>query len=205
MNRRLSTFLLVAFAGYCLAICPDRRMPADDLTSSTTSYQPPDKLRIAVVDIATLFKNGERFKEKMDDMKKKVEAAESQVKDQQKKITDLKTEHKQDLAESPLKEKSAELMELLSKAIAAQKQEFMRDEREIYFKTMQDIDRAIEKCAQKHQIDLVLRVSNEAIDRNKQEDVLRGINRTIPYFRSNLDITGEVLAIVNSSNAEAAN
>jgi hypothetical protein len=55
---------------------------------------------------------------------------------------------------------------------------------------------AIGYYAKRHNIGLVIRFNGEPVDPNRREDVLREINKPVPW-QDNIDITPDVLAILN--------
>jgi hypothetical protein len=76
----------------------------------------------------------------------------------------------------------------------------MEAESTIYYELSKRIDQEVERCANRHGVQVVLRVSTEPVDPKDRNDVLRGINKSICYFDPRLNITEEVLAGLNKSN-----
>ena len=116
MNRRTICIATLAIgASVCL-------LARGNAPAATDEYQPPERLRVAFVDMARLFKGTTAFKAQMADMKKKVEAAEEQVKEQQKRIAEFQSPRQPDASVQLPSEKSVEqLNSLLTQAISAQK------------------------------------------------------------------------------------
>jgi Skp family chaperone for outer membrane proteins len=167
--------------------------------TQNNEYEAPDKLRVAFVDVAQIFKRSTFFKAQMDEMKKKVDAAEEEIKAKQKQIADIQGEHRPDSAvELSSSDKVAQLNSLLSQAVSAQRTEFMQKENAIYYDLSQKIDKEIERCANRHGIQVVIRVSTDPVDPKDRNDVLRGINKSICYFDPRLNITDEVFAALNA-------
>jgi Skp family chaperone for outer membrane proteins len=195
MNRPRICFTAVAFfTAVCLLAHGENPTHNDE-------YQAPDRLRVAVVDIAQVWKQSTELKAQLAEVKKKVEAAEGQVKEQQKRISELQTPRQTDGAIVPPSEKSVEqLNSLLNQAIGAQREQLMQEEGTIYYELLQKIDKAIEHCVNRHGIQMVFKVNTDPVDPKDRNDVLRGINKSICYFDPRLDITEEVLADLNKSN-----
>ncbi|HND56000.1 MAG TPA: OmpH family outer membrane protein, partial [Pirellulaceae bacterium] len=84
-------------------------------------------------------------------------------------------------------------MALKQKGIAEQ-------EAKIYFNTYNEIYNQVQEFAERYGISLVLRHNNVAMDPQKRDTVLQGVNRAIVYQRQ-LDITDEIIKRVNSAQA----
>jgi Skp family chaperone for outer membrane proteins len=162
-------------------------------------YAAPENLRIATVDIAALFKNNPRFDAKMKDLKKKVEAAEADLKEQGEKIAKLQ----QQLGAVPREETSlqqsatkvlTDSASLFNTRRSMEGEQFMREEGALYLDTMQEISNEISRCAARHNIDLVIKINRDPVDKNDRSDILRFINAPTPYVNPKLDITEEVQA-----------
>jgi NAD+--asparagine ADP-ribosyltransferase len=154
-------------------------------SNSSSQYQPPEQLRIAFVDIAALFKKHTRFRAKMDELKRRVDAEAKEVNGEDKIIDNQEQKNK------------------LDEKIKIQKEQFEREEGVIYFDTIESINREIRRCCKQHRIQVAIRFSGEPIDPTNREDILRSINRAITYFDPSLDITDEVLAGVNANDPNA--
>lgn len=112
MNRRM----------ICIAALTIRTsswlMALGDAPTATNDYQPPDRLRVACVDMAQIFKESTRFKSQMEEMKKKVDAAEEFVKKQQDRIKNVLPKDSDSApVRSPVDENSAKLLELFNNGI----------------------------------------------------------------------------------------
>jgi Skp family chaperone for outer membrane proteins len=151
---------------------------------------------VAVVDIAKIFKNHVRFKQQMEEMKGRVEAAENDVKQYQETIKRKADELKTFNPGSPeYKRAENDLLKMqgdLQLKVNLQKKEFMEQERRVYFGISREIDECVKQIAMQNGIVLVLRYNGEPVDPNNQEDVLRGINKTIVYSHPQMDITNYV-------------
>ncbi len=83
----------------------------------------------------------------MDEVKKKVEAAEGQVKEQQKRLAELQSPPQADSSVSLPSDKTVDqLNSLLNQAIGAEREQLMQEENSIYFELSQKIDKEIERC-----------------------------------------------------------
>jgi Skp family chaperone for outer membrane proteins len=158
---------------------------------------------LAVVDVAYIFKNHARFKQQMEAMKQKVDAAELELKrdqDEYKHMADqLKTlnpgspDYKK--LESDMLKKQGDL----NLKVQMQKQDFMEQEGHVYFNVSREIDDAVKQLAAKNNIVMVLRFNGDPVDPADRNDILRGINKPIVYYDPRMDITPYVLQDLNRS------
>ncbi len=194
MNRRL-----ICIAALTVGAC-SWLLARGDAPTPNDEYEAPDRLRVAFVDVSRLFKNSTAFRAQMDEMKKKVEAAEEQVKEQQKRISELHATPQPDApVQLPSEKNVDQLNSLLKEAVSAQREKFMKEEGVIYYDLSQKVDQEIERCAERHGIHVVFRVATDPVDPKDRADILRGINKQICYFDRHLDITDEVLAGLNKN------
>jgi len=173
------------------------------------SYAAPEGVRVAVVDIAALFKQNPRFDAKMKELKQKVEAAEADLKEQGEKIAKLQKELGAAAIDASLKQSTTRVLAEATAQFNTQKTvegaEFMQNEEALYWDAFQDINREIARAAARHNIDLVLRINRDPIDKTDRNDILRGINAPIQYINPKLDITEEVQAALAANYADSAN
>jgi Skp family chaperone for outer membrane proteins len=158
---------------------------------------------LAVVDVAYIFKNHTRFKQQMEAMKQKVDAAESELKrdqDDYKKMADqLKTYQP---GSPDYKKVEADMLKKqgdINLKVSLQKKDFMEQEGHIYFNVSREIDDAVKVLATKNNIVLVLRFNGDPVDPVDRNDILRGINKPIVFYDQRMDITPYVLQDLNRS------
>ena len=201
MNRQRITLAVSVLVFGTWMLVHREALPQNDGGAQPVNekYDPPDKVQIAFVDVASVFKRSTRFKNQMEEMKKKVETSEAFIKTQQKRIAEMPAQTPGGApVESPVADNAAKLTGLLNDAIMMQKKEFLEEEDAIYFEILQEINRQIEHCAKLHGIQAVFRVSTMPVNPKDRADIFRSIEKPIFYFDHRLDITEEVLAGVNS-------
>lgn len=165
------------------------------------------KYHIAVVDVAYIFKNHERFRASMDGMKGKMQTIEQQLEADRKAIIDAEQQKN-----SMFKPGTAEFKQA-DERIAQQKaqfqlkmdrlrKEFLEEEAKHYFSTYQEVSQAIAYYAQQRGIGLVMRFNGETADPAQREQILRDINKEV-QFQDSIDITPDVLQMVNRSQVGA--
>jgi Skp family chaperone for outer membrane proteins len=175
---------------------------ATDTKNASKAANLPEHVKIAFVDIASIFKRYEKFKAKMDKMKEVVEAEEEKVAADKKRVD----EWGERLKDPSLKTGEAEQIrqairdseKTAAEGISAKKAQFMREEGAIYYDTMTEVKRVIEHCCTRNNIQFVLRFNGEPVDPFSREDILRAINSPIPYLDPALNITEEILAELNA-------
>ena len=138
---------------------------------------------IAVVDIASIFKNYQKFKMQMDQMKQKVDVAENDIKKDQEACKQEMEQIKTYNASSPdykkLEDDMLKKQGDLNLKVSLQKKDFMEQEGRIYFDVSREIDDAVKQLAAKNNITLVLRFNGDPVDPVDRNDILRGINKSI--------------------------
>ena len=115
---------------------------------------------LAVVDVAYIFKNHARFKQQMETMKAKVDAAEQELKRDQEDYKRMADQLKNFQPGSPDYKKTEDDMLKkqgdLNLKVSLQKKDFMEQEGRIYFTVSREIDDAVKQIAIKNNIALGL-------------------------------------------------
>jgi Skp family chaperone for outer membrane proteins len=159
---------------------------------------------VAVIDISYIFKKHDRFRATMDAMKKEMEATEADLKAERDKIAQKEEQRNQFNAGSPeykqMDEQLARDMSEFNLKMTKIRKEFLEREAKVYYQTYVEVSQAVGVYAQRHDIGLVIRFNGEPVDPNKREDVLREINKPV-VFQNQVDITPDVLALINSTGA----
>lgn len=163
--------------------------------------QPASGPRMALLDVSRIFKNHQRFKGMMEDMKADVERAEAQVKSEKEAISKMAErlpefrkgtqEYKQ--MEEDLARRQADL----AVQVNLQKNEFLQREAKIYHNVYQEIWQATDYFCKQNRIDMVLRFNGEPVDIERPDSVLTFINKPVVWYDRGLDITDSILQEVN--------
>ncbi len=162
--------------------------------------RPTNGTNVAVIDINFIFKNHQRFKASMDDIKKDIDAFEEHLRDQRNQITQQTEQLKGMPAGSNeykmLEETIANVHTQLQLETGRKRKEILEREARVYYNAYKEVERQVEVFADRHGIDLVLRFSGEEMDPAKRDSVLAGVNRAI-VFQRRLNITGDILTLLN--------
>jgi Skp family chaperone for outer membrane proteins len=162
---------------------------------------------IAVIDVSYIFKKHDRFRATMDAMKKEMETTEADLKAERDKIGQKEEQRNTYNAGSAeykqLDEQLARDMSEFNLKMTKIRKEFLEREAKVYYQTYLEVNKAVAYYAEHHDIGLVIRFNGEPVDPNKREDVLREINKPVVYANQ-IDITPDVLALLNSAGAAGA-
>jgi len=162
------------------------------------------KYGIAVVDISAIFKRHNRFKATMENMKKEMEAIETELKADREKVAQTEQQRNTFNAGTAeykkLDEDVARMMAEFQLKMGRQRKEFMEREAKVYYQTYLEVVDAVNYYAKRQNIGLVLRFNGEAIDPNRRDEVLREINKPV-VVQDSIDITGDVLVLLNRDQA----
>jgi Skp family chaperone for outer membrane proteins len=158
------------------------------------------KYNVAVIDISYIFNNHLRFKATKEAMKKEMETIENDLKADRSKIALLEQERNQFGAGTPdyktRDEEVARQMAEFQLKMGKLRKDLMDREAKVYYQTYLGVLDAVKWYSRQHNIGLVLRFSGDPADPNRRDDVMREINKII-VMQDQIDITGEVLALIN--------
>jgi len=164
--------------------------------------------QVAVIDIGYVFKNHSRFKVAMDKMKDEVMAAENGLKAERDRINGLMEQIKGFNPGTPefkkLESEVAKAQGDFNVNAQLQKKDFMEREAKVYLQVYTEIEKAVAQFAQQHRIAIVHRFDGESIDNSDRNQILRGITKPIVYLESGIDITPDVLKMLNAPVVAAA-
>jgi Skp family chaperone for outer membrane proteins len=164
------------------------------------------RFNIAVVDVSYVFKNYQQFRTSMDAMKEEMTSAEGQLKAERDQVQSRESERADFKVGSPefkkLDEDIARLKAEFNLKAGRIRKDFLEREAKVYYQTYLEVSNIVKYYAQQHDIGLVLRFNGDQIDPNRRESVLRAINDPI-VNQNNIDITPDILALLNRNNAPA--
>lgn len=155
---------------------------------------------IAVIDIGRIFKNHVRFDRMMKELKRDVDAEETQLKKERstiqqfaEKMQGIKPNHPDyKRLDEDLSRRQAEWQLKMS----SKKKTILERETQIYYNVFQEINYEVRNFADRHGISLVLRYNSEPVDTSNPQSVRAEINKSVVYQR-NIDITDSVLNELN--------
>jgi Skp family chaperone for outer membrane proteins len=210
VKRQLSAFTLAAAVALVQGSA-FAQVPVRPVQPAAAAAQPARSAasagHVAVVDVGYIFKNHARFKAEMDKMKDQVMAAENALKAEQERIKGLMDQLKVYTAGTPEYRKFegevAKAQGDFSVNAQLQKKDFMDREAKVYLQVYTEIEKAVEQFAREHRIAVVHRFDGEPVDNSDRNQILRGITKPIVYYDPQVDITPDVLKMLNGANVAA--
>ena len=215
MKRQLSAFTLVAAVAVgpvsAFAQVPVRPVqpgqPAQPAPVAAPQPRSAAPAHVAVVDVGYIFKNHARFKAEMDKMKDQVMAAENALKAEQERIKGLMDQLKGYNPGTPEYRKFegevAKAQGDFSVNAQLQKKDFMDREAKVYLQVYSEIERAVSQFARDHGIAVVHRFDGDPVDASDRNRILGSITKPIVYYDPQIDITPDVLKMLNGANVAA--
>ncbi|HEX7376513.1 MAG TPA: OmpH family outer membrane protein [Pirellulales bacterium] len=157
--------------------------------------------QVAIIDLAYIFNNHTRFKMMSDELRRDVEAAEAELKnnkaylqkmaDKLEGLTRNSDEYRR--TEEDIAKRSAELQV----QVQLQKKEFFEKEAKIYYTVYQEIMEQVKYHADKHGIVLVMRFNGDPLDENDPQGIQKELNKAVLYYNKMIDITPIIVDAVN--------
>lgn len=157
--------------------------------------------RVAVIDVAKIFKLHARFNAQMNGIKQEIEQFEAYIQGEQKKFNQLRealTSFSPGSVE--YKQKETELARMQSEmqvSIGLKKKEFLEREARVYYNVYGEIEDSVQLFAQRFRIGLVLRYNGEEMNADDRNSILAGVNRAVVFHDPGIDITTHILAELN--------
>jgi len=153
--------------------------------------------KIAVIDVAYIFKNSTKIKSEVAQIENSMKSYEQEMatvrKTMQREAELLKT-YKAGSPEYAAQEEKLAGMESKLKLETIRKRKELADaEAKIYFSNYQKIRAVVKQVSEYNGIDLVLRYNSEEMDLTKQDSVLRGVMKGVVYHAPKLDLTQMVI------------
>lgn len=182
------------------------------IASSSAQAQYPEaanapKYGIAVVDISYVFKEYKNFTATMEKMKEQMKGLEANLKSKRDAIAQLEEERNRHNPGSDefktLDDKLATQKASFNLEMDRARKDLMEQESKVYFSTYQQVSYVIGEYAKQRNIGLVLRFNGERPDPNNSRDILKDINKPV-VFENNVDITRDIVAILNGGAAAPA-
>jgi len=158
--------------------------------------------RIALIDMARVFKNYKKFEAMRDELKGELTKSEERFKAMAETVKQEQTQlkgYKEGSEEYSRIEKSILTHTTQMQAFQkSQQRDLIRKEAQIYKTIYLEVSDAVEKYARHFNFTLVLRFSaDELSGQENPEDVMRGLNRQVVYYRPSEDITDAICTFLN--------
>jgi Skp family chaperone for outer membrane proteins len=164
--------------------------------------------RIAVVDVAYIFKNHEGIKGQVGKVEKDLKSYDTQLKGQReelKQAIELLKEYKVGTPKYAQQEEQVAGMESKLRLEMNRKRKELADaEARIYYDNYQLIATGVKFLAQHYKINLVLRYNSEDMDLEKGDSVIRGVMKNIVYHDKALDMTQGVMQYLDKTMNQQA-
>lgn len=164
--------------------------------------------KIALIDMAYVFKNYQKFTQLREDLKAEIQVSEEEAKQKALALQDMQQKMKQ-FAEASPEFTAAE--QQLAKASAefeafrrAAQREFLKKESQIYHTVYLDVTDAVARYAKYYKYNLVLRFNREDLDTENAQKLIEGMNRQVVHFEPENDITLSVTDYLNKKFTQTA-
>lgn len=170
---------------------------------------PSAQHKIALIDMAELFKKYQKFQDKREGLKGQIENKEKVLKATIKKMADIQEEMKtfsQGSDEFIAREKQLTKMksEIESERQSAQR-DFFRQESKVYKEVYDEVTAAVASYAKYYKYTLVLRFSREDTTGNEDpQKVMQDLQRQVVFYQKGDDITDKVISYLNKQYKENA-
>ncbi len=183
---------IIGKTAIALAICS-----LSILGPAIASAQEAAPHRVAVVDVAYIFKNHQGIKAEVTRVENDLKAYDAELKGKRDALKAAHEELKQYKAGSPeysaQEEKVAGMESKLRLDMARKRKELADAEAKIYYENYQRIAEGVKFIAQHYKINLVLRYNSEDMNLEQGDTVIRGVMKNIVYHDESLDMTKGVM------------
>jgi Outer membrane protein len=85
-----------------------------------------------------------------------------------------------------------------------QKKDFMEREARVYKQVYDEVEKAVAQFAKEHRIAVVHRFDGEPVDSADRNQIMRGITKPIVYYEPGIDITPDILKMLNGTPVAGA-
>jgi Skp family chaperone for outer membrane proteins len=172
--------------------------------------RPPESPhRIALIDMARVFKTYKKFENLREELKGDLTKSEDKFKQMAEQIRKEQSELK--LMKEGSDEYAQKEKVVLGHTTQAetyrksQQRDLIRREAQIYKTIYLEVADAVQKYASHFNYTLVLRFTSDDLDATENpEDVMRGLNKQVVYYRPNDDITNAIVRYLNSNYQRSA-
>lgn len=159
--------------------------------------------KIALIDMAYVFKNYKKFEVLREDLKNEIGETENEAKARADQIQTLQKKMKAlsegsqefTVAEQQFAKASAEFEAFRR---AAQR-DFLKKESQIYHTIYQEVTDTVAKYANYFHFTLVLRFNREELDSENAQKLIEGMNRQVVWHKPENDITDAVVKYLNQA------
>ncbi|MEM9646702.1 MAG: OmpH family outer membrane protein [Planctomycetota bacterium] len=175
-------------------------------SATTVASAQSDGHRLAVVDVAKIFKEHAGIKAQVAAVENNLKQYDAELKgkrDQLKQeMEKLKTFGVGTPAYTAQEEKVASMESKLRLDMARKRKELADAEAKIYYDNYQLIAAAVADVAKYNKINMVLRYNSEGMDKEKGDSVVRGVMKNIVYHDPSMDMTASIMKILDQRIAK---
>lgn len=171
--------------------------------SGTTQAQ--NAGRVAILDVAKVFKMNPTFEAKMKAIREEADTLKASITARQEKIRDAArglSEFGVGTPERNNMEADLEQQQTRLRTEARQAEmTLLSREAKIYYETYIEMQSVVETIASEYGLSLVLRFDSEEIDPSNRTEVIKGVNRSVVFHRK-VDLTNMVTKELNQRMAQ---
>ena len=175
-------------------------------TSANAEDSPAAGHRVAVVDVAYIFKNHPGIKAQVSRVEGDLKSYDAQLSKKREELKQaaeqLKTFKVGSAAYTAQEEKVASMESKLRLDMARKRKELADAEARIYYENYQRIASGVKFLAQHYKINMVLRYNSEEMNLEKGDSVIRGVMKNIVYHDDALDMTKGVMQYLDQAMKE---
>lgn len=157
--------------------------------------------QLALLDLAYIFANHVKFKQLSDALRRDVEAAEAELKNNkaalQKMADQLESYNRGTPEYRQLEEDITKRQAEISVQVNVQKRDFFEQEAKMYYTVYQEVMEQVRYYCDKHGILLVMRFNGDPFDENDPQGIQKELNKAVLYHNKMIDITPYILDAVN--------
>ncbi len=155
-----------------------------------------------------IFNNSHKFKALSEDMSKRVQAAELDIKGRRDQINALMKQLQDVKQGTPdFKQMDEEVTNRkadLAAQVELQKKNFLRSEAQIYYTVYQEVAQEVAYYAKSQNVTLVLRFNGDPMDEHDPQNIASQLNKPVVYHDSRIDITPIILDVLNKRFDQAS-
>lgn len=163
--------------------------------------------RIAVVDVAFIFKEHEGIKAQVQQVENDLKNYDVELQSKREELKTAAEQLKQFKVGTPEYTRQEELVASLESKLrldmARKRKELADAEARIYYDNYQRIAAGVKFLAQHYKINLVLRYNSEQMDLDQGDSVIRGVMKSIVYHDEALDMTKGVMQYLDQTMGTA--
>jgi Skp family chaperone for outer membrane proteins len=164
--------------------------------------------RVGLIDLEYVLKNYQKFNRLADELNAEAKRKEEEIRALQDQLRGLIKQQQAQKPDSPLyaqlQAEATKKRAELEATVANAQRDFARRQANLYHSTYQEVEYVVSQFAQARGLTLVIRSSRDTeVSANDPQAVFREISRPVLYSHPSLDISDQILAILNSGNYSA--